>query len=390
MALERHIVDAAARLRRQREPHLIATVVRVEGSAYRRPGARMLLTQFRWITGAVSGGCLSGDIAKNGWSRTRDGEPVVVTYDSRLPETSGDDDIRSAFGLGSDGIVDVMIERAGTPGRLDPLAFAWDCIRTQQRGSIVTVIRSDVPAVKVGMRVAMRARQQAEADAITDEVMRAAMIADARTAIDTGESINRSYVSQSGCVDVFVEAILPPPRVFVFGTGHDAVPVVQLAHTLGWEVTVCADQVRASTRERFTSADDIVVGTPADLATRIDESDRAIAIVMNHDDALDRAHLGMLLETRVHYIGMLGSRRRVTRMLNELAVVAQDDRRLHVPMGLELGARTPHELALAIVAEVQSALSRLPAERRDRVEPTRDRTVPRTADVVSTSKSATL
>src|SRR5262245_25844993 len=133
MTIERQILDAATRLRRQREPHLIATVVRVDSSAYRRPGARMLLTQFRWITGSVSGGCLESDLAKTGWERTQRGEPVVVTYDSRVD--ADDDDIRSAFGLGCDGVVDVMLERAGSPGRLDPLEFAADCIRSQQRGA---------------------------------------------------------------------------------------------------------------------------------------------------------------------------------------------------------------------------------------------------------------
>src|SRR5688500_7442417 len=118
MTIERQIIDAAQRLRRQREPHLIATVLRVQGSAYRRPGARMLLTQFRWIPVSVSGGCVEADIAKKGWWRTQGGEPVVVTYDSSVDTDANDDDIRSAFGLGCDGIVDVMLERAGAPGRL--------------------------------------------------------------------------------------------------------------------------------------------------------------------------------------------------------------------------------------------------------------------------------
>src|SRR5829696_7074201 len=177
MTIERQIIDAAERLRRQREPHLIATVVRVQGSAYRRPGARMLLTQFRWITGSVSGGCLEGDIAKKGWWRTQGGEPVVVMYDSRLADDADDDDIRSAFGLGCDGVVEVLLERAGSPGRLDPLAFASECIHTQQRGALVTVIRSRVPEIKVGSRVAVRAGEEARADAIADDVLRTAMVA---------------------------------------------------------------------------------------------------------------------------------------------------------------------------------------------------------------------
>src|SRR4051794_32236156 len=91
MTIEPSIIDAAARLRRNGESHLVATVVRVSGSVYRRPGSRLLLTQFRWITGSASGGCFDGDIASKGWFRTRDGEPVIVTYDSHLPEGTNDD-----------------------------------------------------------------------------------------------------------------------------------------------------------------------------------------------------------------------------------------------------------------------------------------------------------
>jgi len=369
MAIERQIVDTAARLRRQREPHLIATVVRVRGSAYRRPGARMLLTQFRWITGSVSGGCLEGDIAKKGWWRTQSGEPVVVAYDSRVDEDANDDDIRSAFGLGCDGVVEVLLERAGSPGWLDPLAFASDCLRTQTRGAIATVIDSTVASVEIGRRVAVRAGCDPQSDLVDDEILRTAMLADARAAIATGQSCNRTYSSVRGHVDVFVEAVLPPPRLFVLGTGHDAVPLVQLARNLGWDVAVCTDQTRVLTRQRFCLADEILVGAPDELARRIDECDRAVAIVMNHNYELDREHLGMLLGTRVRYIGVLGPRARTKRILVELAA-SDADPRLHAPVGLEIGAETPHEIALAIAGEIQAVLARASASSlRDRQGP---------------------
>lgn len=395
MTIERQIIDAAGRLRRQREPHLIATVVRVQGSAYRRPGARMLLTQFRWITGSVSGGCLESDLAKQAWWRTQGGEPVVVTHEPRQPDGSdgadhgaaagaGDDDLRSALGLGGDAIVDVLLERAGAPGRIDPLAFASECIRTQKRGALVTVIRSRAAAVKVGSRVAVRvdasAGDDVQTDALGDDVLRTAMIADARATIASGESGNRSYTSAAGCVDVFIEAVLPPPRLFVFGTGHDAVPVVNFARALGWDVTVCADQVRVSTRQRFGQADEILVGSPDELAARIDECDRAVAVVMNHRYELDRTCVGMLIGTRARYIGVLGPRARTTKMLNDLYLVAQDDPRLHAPVGLQLGGETPHEIALAIIAEIQAVLARVPAEGlKDHLGPIHDRPMPRIA-----------
>lgn len=376
--VERQIIEAAARLRRQREPHLIATVVRVHGSAYRRPGARMLLTRFRWLTGSVSGGCLDADLATTGWSRTQDGTSVVVTYDARQRRDTGDEDLRSAFGLGCDGVVEVMLERAGTPGRLDPLELASQCLRSQQRGAIVTVIRSEVADIAVGTRVAVRGDGEPMADAIADDAVRTAMVTDARAAVASGESTNCTYSSERGRIDVFVEAIVPPPRVFVFGTGHDAVPVVQLAHNLGWDVAVCTDQVRVTTRERFSQADEILVGTPDELASRVDECDRAVAIVMHHDHELDRRAVARLLRTRACYLGVLGPRARTARMLDELGPAALDDPRLHAPVGLELGAETPHEIALAIVSEVQAVLARAPASSlRDRLGPIHREQMPR-------------
>ena len=370
--IERAIVDAAARLRRNREPHLVATVVRVCGAAYRKPGARMLLTHFRWITSAISGGCLAGDIAKEAWARTQNGEPQLLTYDSAA---DSDDDIRSAFGLGCDGAVEVLIERAGAPGRLDPLAFASECLRTQRRGALVTVIRSRVPEIRIGTRVALQHGGEPVADPLADEILTTAMIADARAALASGESCQRSYTSARGSVDVFVEAILPPPRLFVFGTGHDALPLVQLAHGLGWDVTVCTNEARASTQQRFSHADEVLVGTPAEHATRLAECDRAVAIVMSHRYETDRDDVGMLIGSRARYIGVLGPRARTTRMLAELGV--EDDPRVHAPVGLELGAETPHEIALAIVAQIQTVLHRAGPDR------IADRPMPRITEAVA-------
>jgi xanthine dehydrogenase accessory factor len=356
---ERSIVEAAARLRRHRDPYLVATVVSVQGSAYRRPGARMLMTQFRWIAGSVSGGCLEGDISNQAWWKTRDGEPVLVTYDGKADDDA-DDDIRSAFGLGCDGVVDVMLERAGVPGRIDVLEFSTECLRTQRRGAVVTVFRSDNPEIGIGSRVALRVGEEVIGDPI-ETVVRESMIGDAKIAIQTGESFNRCYATPGGTIEAFIEAILPPPRLFLFGTGHDAVPVVQMARALGWDVSICTSQPRVSTRQRFINADEILVGTPEEIGARIDECDRGVAVVMNHQLDVDRENLGMLLGTRTRYIGVLGPRARTARMLADLGHASVDDPRIHAPVGLELGAETPEEVALAIVAEIQSAVRQAPA-----------------------------
>ena len=379
---ERAIIEAAARLRREGEPYLVATVVCVHGSGYRRPGARMLLTRFRWIAGSVSGGCLEGDISHKGWWRTQNGEPVLVRYDSRVPEGADDDDVRAAFGLGCDGVVEVLLERAGAPGRIDPLAIAHDCLRTQQRAAVITVYRSDDPAIAVGARVAVRAGGEPFGDPVAERVL-AAMAADARLAIERGESCTRSYDAAAGTVEAFVEALVPPPRLFVLGAGHDALPVVELARALGWDVSVCTPRPRVSIRQRFVRADEVLVGTSAELAARVDHCDRAVAIVMGHDYQLDREHLGMLLATRARYIGVLGPRARTAHMLDELGAGAGDDPRIHAPLGLELGAETPQEIALAAIAEIQAVLARAPGSNlRDRLGPIHDRPEPAVAVAV--------
>lgn len=334
---ERAIIEQATRLRRQREAHLVATIVRAEGM---RVGARMLLTQFRWITSSASGVSLEAELANTGWDRTRGGEPFLLHCDAP------DGDLCSAFGLDGEGPVEVLVERAAGPGRIDPLEIAETCLRTQRRGAVATVIGGG----KLGARVAVLSGADPTGE-IADVALRAAMIDDCRRAIETGES----RTNRHGDVEWYVEAILPPPRLYVFGIGHDAVPIVQLARAIGWDVAVCAHEPRHATRTRFSQADEILVGSAADLAARVDECDRAVALVMSHRYELDRDNLGALVGTRVRYIGVPGPRSRTEKMLGELCL-GVDDPRIHAPVGLDLGAQTAHEQALAIIAEIQAVL----------------------------------
>jgi len=367
---ERSIVEAAERLRRHGEPYLVATVVCITGTAYRNPGARMILTRFRWVAGSVSGGCLEGDLSEKGWLRTRDGNPVVFTYDATT-SVDNDDDIRSAFGLGCDGTVEVLLERAGTSGRIDALEFASRCLRASKRGAMSTVFHSTDPAIRVGARLAIAAGGELEQEADPlGATVRAAIDADMRGVIELGRSANRRYETANGAIEVLIEAVLPPPRLFLCGTGHDAVPVATLARAMGWDVIVCASDAKYSTRERFSMADEVLIGAPRELAARIAQSDRAIAVVMNHDRDRDRESLQLLLGTQLRYIGVIGPRSRTQRLLRELEV-DDEDPRVIAPAGLQIGAESPQELALAIIGEAQAVLAGTPmADIRQRLTPT--------------------
>jgi len=332
---ERSIVDAAARLRKSCEPYLVATVISAP-----HPGARMLLTRFRWLASSASGGCLDGDWARKAWWRTRDGQALLLSYEAGELE---EDELRAAFGLDGIGAVDVLIERAGIAGRIDTLEVAERCRSGQRRGAVATIVRAT--SLRVGARLALIAGAAAveeEADALPAE-LREPIAGDLRAAIETGASSVESY----GDVDVLVEAIVPPPRLFLFATGHDVIPIATLAKTVGWDVVVCASEPRHAMRERFALVDEIVVAAdPATVAARIAAADRAVAVVAHHDGQRDRACAAALLAIpAVRYVALLGDP-------GELR-----DARLHVATGA-----TAPELALSLVADIHAAL-RGPARR---------------------------
>jgi xanthine dehydrogenase accessory factor len=423
MSDTRAIVAAARALREGGRPYLLATLVAVRGSSYRRPGARLLIAEDRGVAGSVSGGCLERDLARRGWWQTAGGRPALVTYDS----TSEEDDVGWGLGLGCNGVVELLLERYGgaangghanggqangghddgghangghDDGRrdertaVDPLAFIEGCLDDQVDGALVTVFRSAVSSVPVGTRLGLRADAAAASCTLDGErrarqerperqeidhrargleqglldQARAALSASAgaravtRPGAEKSAAAGRTIALAGGAVEALVEVIRPPPHLFVFGSGPDAVPVVALARGLGWTVTVWDPQARFETRTRFAAADHLSRGAATALAAAIEAAARPLAVVMSHNVERDGEALAMLLPSRALYIGVLGPRRRTDRLLGELAGAglcsrAGDDRRLHAPVGLDVGAETPDEVALAILAEAQAVLA---------------------------------
>ncbi|MBS1120290.1 MAG: hypothetical protein H6Q90_2518 [Deltaproteobacteria bacterium] len=318
--------------------HLLATVVRVEGSSYRRPGARMLVAGDRWLAGCVSGGCLEGDVMLRGAHRCRRA-PLVVTYDS-----TGDRDEREPYGLGCNGIVDVLLEHVPAGTTNDALAFAAVCLARETTGVLVTVIRSTRAEVPVGARVGVGPIAVAFARPVTDPALCARLEEVAR---------GPAGVFTLGEVTILVETIAPSPQLFVLGSGHDAAPIVGLAKSAGFRVTVADHALREPSR--FLAADRTLStgGDAAKLREPIDAAHEAYVVIMHHQEAADRAALAMALDSRARYVGVLGPARRTRDLLAALGR-GTDDPRLHAPVGLDVGAETPEQIALAIVGEVQA------------------------------------
>lgn len=329
--IERAILEAALALRASGEPFVVATVVAVTGSAYRRPGARMLVARDRWVAGSISGGCLEGDVVRRGWWRTDGSAPIVIAYDARVPDDAAPDELREGLGLGCNGLVEVLLER-DTTRDVDVFAFQARCRELQQRGALITVIGGDEQPI--GMRLAVSA---------SGEWSGARDLRDFIPAARETLALGTSRVATAGGVRIAIEAVVPAPRLFVLGSGHDAPPLADLGRSLGWDVM----QVPASSD---TTA----------LVHAIDASDRAAVVVMNHNVARDVVSLGAALASKAAYIGVLGPRRRTDALLAELGHSGADHR-LHAPVGLALGAESPAEIALSIVAEVQAVLRDAPA-----------------------------
>lgn len=314
----------------ERGPAALATLVAVNGSSYRRPGARLLLLPDGRSIGSISGGCLEEDLRERARAVLAGGAPELVTYD-----TSDENDLVWGTGLGCRGEVRVFIERLP-----DPLP-AW--IAALRQG--FSERRETALAVAFGVsQGARRGTRLAAAGEETD-------------------------------AHAFIERVPPPPSLVLFGAGDDAQPLVALAGQLAWEVTVFDTRSAYATAARFPAACRVVAG-PADAAARhpavVPDSQ---AIVMSHRYRDDLAVLRALIAKPPAYLGVLGPRHRTERLLRELAeegIEPQADvrERLFAPVGLDLGGASPETVALSIVAELQAVRSkREPRHLRDLARP---------------------
>lgn len=345
------IVDAYRQASAENVRAALATVVRVEGSAYRRPGARMLVTETGQTIGMVSGGCLEGDIQERAATVIRTGRPACVKYD-----TTTDEDIVWGLGSGCNGIVHVLIEPASA--RTDDLVqFLDTCSRSQRRAALATVIRSGDTELPLGTRVfcypdgAAAFDGGAPADAITQQVL-----ADLQGAIHSGVS----FVEHCGAdgVEVFIEVVEPQVPLVIFGAGADAAPLVTFARHVGWHTTVVDTQARARRLERFAHADAVIMCRPEEVSARVTLTASTVVVVMTHNYFHDLEVLNVLLNRPTRYVGCLGPRRRTERLLSQLrcAPAAPLVGLLHAPVGMDLGAENPSEIALSIAAEILAVL----------------------------------
>jgi len=346
------------------EEAILATVVEVSGSSYRRPGGRLLLTSAGTRVGAISGGCLEGDLQKKAWWLTEGGRSVVRRYD-----TSGDADGPAEFGLGCNGIIHVLIERL-TPGREALALQAIERTNTLRAAAVLaTVIRSNNPEL-IGKRVALLADGELRRT-VKDNHLADWLEAEARRALEGGSSRLATWAASPEGVVAFVELIEPPPHLWVFGAGDDAMAVVAQAKLLGWRVSVLDGRSHYARKERFPGADLVVTNTLDDPLAGLAADRWTVAVVMTHSFSQDTSALKELARHQLNYVGVLGPQRRTGWLLEEAGLAgAGIVKQWHSPVGLDLGGDGPEQVALAIVAEAHAVFSgRAGGKLRDRGGP---------------------
>lgn len=363
----RALVEAFDGANQRGEQCALATVVSVEGSSYRCPGARMLVCEGGATTGTISAGCLEGDVIEHAKRVIKAGSVKLVEYDT----ASTSDEMAWGLGLGCNGIVLVLVEPLA-PRSLYVEALRRSCeAHADVAPVLVATVYQHTPSelvpdegrIETGARLFIDEQGEVSREKLSDRV--AVMLeSEVRTLSIGGETSGaRVYDVDGGSVKVFVETLLPPVPLVVFGAGHDALPVVELARQLGWQTEVVDPQARPASLSRFVTADRVTLARPEDVTAQVSITPRTLTLLMSHNYSHDLALLRFLLASPARYIGVMGPRKRTERMLSELT--AGEDMsgleeaglaRLHSPAGLDIGANAPAEIALSIVAEMRAVL----------------------------------
>lgn len=326
----------------------LATVVKVRGSSYRSPGARMLITDDgRWV-GSISGGCLEGDALRKARQVMADKKPVTVTYDTREESNQN-----LGIGLGCNGVIDVLIEPAAPGDPSNPITLFESLLETKNPLAMATIFTGTEAGNKI-----LISHQEQYSNTIAEKSLAEAITRDLATVFTHRKSEAKKYTLAEE-VEVFVELIQPTVSLIIFGGGFDARPVSELAKSLGWNVAVTDECVAHIAPIFFPSADKLSLCQREFIDRDFDITPYTACVLMSHNYEYDRDVLKKLIKTETPYIGILGPRKRFDKMLAEFSqqdihLTDFDFQRIHSPIGLDIGAEAPDEIAISIIAEVQS------------------------------------
>lgn len=350
----------------QNKQTALATVVKVEGSSYRRPGARMLVTDDGKITGAISGGCLEGDALRKAQFAMFQQKNKLEIYD-----TTDEGDEKLGIQLGCNGIVYILFEPIKQAEKINPIELLKKVSAQRKDAVLVTIFNEKRMAVQKGTCCFLNQVENYYAD----EEMKYLM--------EESKFVLRqksSVVKVKEDATLLFQFISPSIQLIIVGAGNDAQPLVEMGFLLGWNIIVVDGRPAYATQQRFPKANKISLAKADDILSSVDIDEQTAVILMTHNYKYDLAAFEQLINTDCKYIGILGPKKKFHKMLDELKDkgIAVNDKKMksiYGPIGLDVGAETSEEIALSVLAEIKAIFSqRQGASLRERTTEIHNRT----------------
>jgi xanthine dehydrogenase accessory factor len=312
----------------------LATVVKTSGSTPRPIGAKMIVNSRGEFAGSVSGGCVEGAVMDEARRVIEKGKPKLVKY-GIADETAWD------VGLSCGGMIEVFVETLASPYQGEGEGEG------ETLYAVATVVSG---AANVGVKLLVYPDGRTLGN-LSDAQLNEKVTRDAQRLMQVQSPENRAYDG----VEIFIDVFVPKPKLIIFGGVHTAIPLTQFAQALGFRVTIVDGRGRFATRERFPTADEIIVAWPDEALEQMNIDSSTYAAILTHDPKFDIPALVALSKTNPRYIGSMGSRETRKQHFAELRAAGVSEEflaRVHGPIGLDLGAQTPEEMALAVIAEI--------------------------------------
>ncbi|MBE0435472.1 MAG: XdhC family protein [Methylomicrobium sp.] len=345
-----HLIDAYWRLRNNTENVVLATIIETLGSTYQKAGARMLIADNGELNGLLGGGCFERDLVEQAHTVFETERPKTLFYDMRSP-----DDAVWGLGLGCNGAVRVLLQLLKANSDFHPLNRIVDASESHTAGILATIYESDFPDYLTGDSYFLT---ESELDGLSQQ---------ANTPESFAEAAKQTWMQHKAClktcvidyhaVKLFFDVIRPPTQLLVLGAGVDALPVVQFAKALGWRVTIVDHRPGYVKPERFPEVDALLHSMPEDLQERLSLDRFDALVLMTHSIEYDERYLRVIAASRIPFIGLLGPVHRRDRLLDSLGADAPNiAAKVFGPVGLDIGAETPEEIALSIMAGIHAAM----------------------------------
>jgi xanthine dehydrogenase accessory factor len=347
----RDVLDVIQKWRAQGRTLALATVVYTGGSAPRQPGARLVVSDKGEMAGSVSGGCVESDVVYQAQEVLQGGQPRLVRY-------AISDDMVWEVGLACGGTVEVWIEALANPAA-DPQQAELESAVGEERTIAHAMLLSG--AGHPGARMLIQPGGET-LGSLGDSDLDRQVVADALRQMSRSRATAREYDRPQA--RVFLETLLPPPHLVIFGGVHAAIPLTTFAKALGYRVTIADPRSQFASRERFPDADAILPLWPGQAIEQLYIGSTTLCVILTHDPKIDEPALAGLLGKGAGYIGAIGSSKTHAERFKRMAKTGVDPEQLaevYAPIGLDLGAESPEEIALAIMAEIVAVRHDAPA-----------------------------